>query len=282
MPKTTIEKIIESRIESFKFDFLYSSREVFTKEKSLIHASEFGTTREVITREFLKSFINPEYNIGNGFISSSKDDISTQCDIIISHKSYSPLIKDSDNTQFFPIEPVVGIGEVKSVLSKENLKEALNKLAKSKKLKELCIQKESSIVKQRYKMEYDPAKNQYDLPVTFLICEKFDFNIANLHNELNQLYLKDILPRHKHNFLLSIKDGLFTYYDRNSSYSTTIQYPVLNGNILKNLLIKESNNISIKLFASFLAFSIQNATVFEPYLVDYLSDFDGQILNFEK
>jgi len=82
--------------------------------------------------------------------------------------------------------------------------------------------------------------------------------------------------------LLSLSDGLFTYYTKTGNGgSSTIQYPVLNDVELKNLFIKGKVNNAIKIFASYLGFSIQNVTVFEPYLIEYLKDFTNEVLQFE-
>lgn len=277
MAKTTIERIIEGKILDFKTNFINTSRNIFSNEHSLIHSGEFGVSRENIVKEFLNNFITPEYNIGTGFITSNKGDNSHQCDIIISHKAHTPLIKDLNNTQFFTAESVVGIGEIKSILTKSMLKEALVKLSSAKELRHLSTNKNNSIVKQR-----GPNKiAHYDLPITFLICEKLDFNLSNLVSELNDLY-GDTKAIYKHNFLLSLSDGLFTYYtNTGNGESSTIQYPVLNNVELKNLLIKGEVNNAIKIFASYLGFSIQNVTVFEPYLIEYLKDFTNEVLQFE-
>lgn len=277
MAKTTIEKIIEGKILDFKTNFVNTSRNVFSDEDILIHPGEFGVNRENIVKEFLNNFITPEYNIGTGFISSNKGDNSHQCDIIISHKAHTPLIKDTNNTQFFTAESVVGIGEIKSVLTKSKLKEALVKLSSAKELRHLSINKDSSIVKKRV-----PNKvTHYELPISFLICEKLDFNTSNLVTELNDLY-DDIKAIYKHNLLLSLSDGLFIYYTNTENKRTsTIQYPVLNNVELKNLFIKGEVNNAIKIFASYLGFSIQNVTVFEPYLIEYLKDFTNEVLQFE-
>lgn len=277
MAKTTIEKIIESKIVDFKTNFINTSRNIFSDEDNLIHPGEFGMNRENIVKEFLNHFITPEYNIGTGFISSNKGERSHQCDIIISHKAHTPLIKNTNNTQFFTAESVVGIGEIKSVLTKSKLKEALLKLNSAKELRHLSTNKDSSIVKKRIPNQI----THYDLPITFLICERLDFNVSNLITELNELY-GDTKAIYKHNFLLSLNDGLFTYYTNTGDGKTsTIQYPVLNNVELRNLFIKGDVNNAIKIFASFFGFSIQNVTVFEPYLIEYLKDFTNEILQFE-
>lgn len=84
--------------------------------------------REKTVKNFLKYFIPERLNIDDGFIITSDDFISTQCDIIIYDKSSTPLIEGENSQNFFTQETVVAIGEVKSNLNKCNLGKALNKL----------------------------------------------------------------------------------------------------------------------------------------------------------
>jgi len=107
-------------------------------QNTLIHSGEYGLYREKLIREFLKNITPGQYKIGEGFIVNSKssNSVSTQCDIIIYDDSFTPFTNDG-YANFFPIETIVGIGEVKSDLSLTDLKEALVKLARNKELRDL-------------------------------------------------------------------------------------------------------------------------------------------------
>lgn len=129
------EKLMYSKIERFVHDYANLSRSVFVNTKgNLIHPGEFGMYREQIVKELLKPFLPEKFDIGTGFIITSKNRISTQCDLIIYDKENSPIIENAEQ-RFFPVECVVGVIEIKSNLSKSDFKKAVSKLSKIKKLR---------------------------------------------------------------------------------------------------------------------------------------------------
>ena len=130
------DKLVKSKIEKFVFDYKRLSREVFVNENGeLKHPAEFGIYREKIIKHLIHPFLPSRLAIGTGFIITSKNETSTQCDLIIYDKDNTPVIENEEQ-RFFPIECVVGVIEVKSRLDKSKLKEALIKLSKVKKLRD--------------------------------------------------------------------------------------------------------------------------------------------------
>lgn len=128
-------QLIKTKIEQFENDYINLSRQIFVDSSGkIIHPGEFGTYREKIIRNFLKPFLPTRLDIGNGFIITSKDRISSQCDIIIYDKEYTPIIENGEQ-KFFPVECVVGVIEAKSKLTKSTLRDALIKLSKIKDLR---------------------------------------------------------------------------------------------------------------------------------------------------
>ena len=100
--------------------------------------------------------------------------------------------------QFFSIESVISVGEVKSTLGKRQFKEALRKLAKNKQLSEEI----SSIEFGKEKIE------EHKYPISFLICKKLNFEKGRI--DFEDIY--EGIPRNYwHNFILIIEEGLFTY-----------------------------------------------------------------------
>ncbi len=89
--------------------------------------------RERCLKDILSYFLDKNYTISDGFIINSNNEVSTQCDVIIHNSKIMPLI-DNNISNFFPMEVISSIGEVKSTLSKDQLKEILRKLAKNKML----------------------------------------------------------------------------------------------------------------------------------------------------
>lgn len=278
----TIDSLIVQNIDDFIKDFENASKKLYynPESKRFIHPGEFGTYREKICKRFIRPFVPNNFEIGTGFVVNNTQEISTQCDIIVYDKDSTPLISDYNNNHFFTVETVAAIGEVKSVLTKQDLKVALNKLARCKKLREKI--KEPSVLKQKLKIDYNPESNHYDNIISFLICEKLNFDSSELISELNELYEEDIEPRFKHNMILSLNDGLYTYYSITNDDPITIQYPVLNTYQLKNLQITDAKKyIPFKLFSSYLLFSLLSVTTLFPDLVQYLGSFESQTLKYE-
>lgn len=278
-----IESIIEQNIDDLEKDFeLYSKRKFYDKKsKKLIHPGEYGIYRGRSVSKFLKNFLPKNYAISTGFIVNNIDEISTQCDLIINYKDLTPLISDYINQEFYTAETVVAIGEIKSTLNKSDLKKALNKLAKCKRIKDNTL--EPQIYKSN-NSTFNPSKQPYDTTFTFLVCEKLDFNTDNLLDELSGYYDQGINNIHKHNMIYSLKDGLFTYYKEGlDGKSMTIHYPNLGEEELKNLLIQDEDKyVPAKLFGSYFFQAIISHTILVPDLIRYNIKYESQILKFEK
>lgn len=220
------DKLVKSKIEKFIYDYKNLSRQIFLDEKgNLIHSGEFGVYREKIVKDLIEPFLPSRLAVGSGFIITSNDKISTQCDLIIYDKDNTPLI-ESDEQRFFPIETVVGVIEVKSKLTKATLKEALIKLSNIKKLRENV---DSGIyLFKDYKggKNFDSKLNVRDQIATFLICENIDID---LEKEINTFFAdtyRDIDKSLYHNMLLSIDDGCFLYRasDKKPMYHSYFDY----------------------------------------------------------
>jgi len=167
-------KLLDSKIDSFMYAYKNLSRDVFVNEKGdLIHPGEFGMYREKIVSELIKPLLPSKLGIGTGFIITSKNHISTQCDIIIYDKENTPIIENGEQ-RFFPVESVVGVIEVKSKLTKSDFKEALVKLTKIKALREDIGSKNPYIFKDGSFTGFDTKNNVRDQMATFLICENTD------------------------------------------------------------------------------------------------------------
>ena len=217
-------KLIIGKIEQFESDFLNLSRQVFlNKDGTLRHPGEFGVYREKIVAEFLKPFLPTRLDIGSGFIITDKGNISTQCDIIIFDKENTPIIENTEQ-RFFPVESVVGVIEVKSVLNKTKLTEALIKLSNIKKLR-YDINNKRYIYNIFENKTYN-SKDLYDQMATFIICEKFDFDIENNTEQIFNTIYKDIDRSLFHNMILSLDKNccLYSYDDSTAMYAAYLDY----------------------------------------------------------
>ncbi|WP_175832372.1 DUF6602 domain-containing protein [Burkholderia cepacia] len=212
-----LQALLDEKIRVFAGAFGGGARRLFVDDKgALIHPGEFGSYREAITQDFLRAFIPQRMAVDSGFVVTASGRISTQCDIIIYDRSVTPLLQNDQKQRFFPMESVCAVGEVKSVLSLGDLKTALRKLAGIKSLRDALY--EPSYVhcskKEGVASTYEPHRDERDQIVTFLLCEAFSFDIAGNLEEVLACYVQEH-PQYptnlRHNFVLSIRDGLLTY-----------------------------------------------------------------------
>lgn len=209
------DKLVKSKIEKFVFDYKSLSREVFVNEKGdLKHPAEFGIYREKIIKHLIQPFLPSRLAIGTGFIITSKNETSTQCDLIIYDKDNTPVIENEEQ-RFFPIECVVGVIEVKSRLDKSKLKEALIKLSEIKKLRESVSSNIYNFKNGRNDKPFSPKAYGRDQIATFLICESIEMNIKQDINTFFKDTYNCIDKSLFHNMILSIDNGIFLYNDGN-------------------------------------------------------------------
>jgi len=273
------EHLLIEKIDFLRRSFLETSREVFFNEDGkLIHPGEFGQYREGACKDFIR-FITPNrLSIGQGFLINTSGKVSHQCDIVIYDSDSSPLIESNERQRFYPIETTVAVGEVKSILSKSDFREAINKLSKVKVLREEI--KHPVVIRKEHSGAYDPVRNPYDQVFTFLICQKLDFDLSDIVGNINLLYDSSIICRHKHNLILSIEDGLLAYYDENGK---TMMYPFM-SKPLKNRFVQPDANIytHFKLYSSYLFLGTSSGTILYPEVTDYMGDVTGGYIFNEK
>lgn len=208
-------QLIKSKIEQFENDYINLSRQIFVNnEGTLIHPGEFGTYREKIIKDFLNPFLPSRLAIGSGFIITAKNNISTQCDLIIYDKDHTPIIENSEQ-RFYPIECVVGVIEVKSKLTKSTFKEALIKLSKIKSLKNDITNNPYIFKRYQDNTPFNAKLKVRDQMATFLICESIEIDISKEINTLFSNIYSGIDKSLFHNLVLSLNDGCYLYFDGN-------------------------------------------------------------------
>ena len=209
-----------AKIHKFAEDFVLHSRSQFLdKDGNLIHAGEFGTFREAICKEFLSFFLPARFGIGSGFVVNSLQQVSHQCDIVVYDAQVTPMIESIDKQRFFPIETVVAVGEVKSVLDRKVFHESLMRLSTLKQMRaHLNPQKDVRLFTGMPGVkEKEPTLT--DQIVTFLICESFDFNL-----DISKDIPTNIPLKCRHNCVLSIKDGLLLYHNPKEKKHTAFPF----------------------------------------------------------
>jgi hypothetical protein len=184
------------------------SKKIFWNQDKncLVHPGEYGTYREDLLKKFLRLYIPKRFGISSGFVITSKGDISHQCDIIVFDKEQTPIIQNMENQRFFPIETVLGVGEVKSTIRTiGELNSYLIKLSKLKTFRN-SVQYPTPYKRGSSNSDFNPDQIFSDNIFTFLLCYKFGFNL-----DLTKLDYGGTNYKHWHNQVLSLKDGLLSY-----------------------------------------------------------------------
>lgn len=288
-----ITEISRFNIRRIKEAFVIS-KNVFSHKESgtLFHSGEYGSYRETLIKDWLRLYIPERFGISSGFIITGTNKVSTQCDIIIYDKRVTPTI-DNNGQRFFPIETVVSVGEIKSdIQSASELNKYLYKLAKTKELR-LEIASDSEVYERPFEtsmkrdISLNPDKispsvniqpnnyleisfegNPYDNIYTFLICNKFNFDLTKL-----LFKYKDIQPFSQHNAILSLNDGLFNYITPNGT--PNMSYPVSGKIVLEHYFTKESDDDHtlapyIRGFLKSLHNNVNETTIFKFDIQKYL------------
>lgn len=200
MGNKIFSEILFQKIHEFENTFSEQAPAIFNSPEGLIHPGEYGRYREESTKQILRMLLDSNYAIGDGFVITANDHISTQCDIVVYNANTEALLKDN-LIKFYPIEEVYSIGEVKSTLDKSRFKEALIKLAHNKMLaserpNDVDRKSVANIIK------------EYDSICTFLICYDVNFEMDSI--DFKELY-GDIDPLYWHNAILILNEGCYFY-----------------------------------------------------------------------
>jgi len=279
MPNRAFDTLLIEHFEKFKFAFSETTVGLFVKEDgTLIHPGEYGAYRETISKEFLRLLVPQNYGIGKGFLITGKDKISTECDIVIYDSDNTPLLQTGERQRFFPIETVSAVGEIKSTLTKQKFKEAINKLAKIK-LFRLDIENPTFI--KRYALtgqDFKPDFHVYDNIFSFLICKKLDFDLSNIAEEIDSIYDSDVKHFQKHNMILSIDDGIILYFYNDPKLGKqTLYYPHFTNRILKPRFLFPSIDkyVHLKTFAAYIFAGVSSTTLLFTNIGKYIGDISG-------
>jgi len=264
-----ITNLTIQNLNDFEYSFVNIKKVFWNDEKGrLIHAGEFGLYRENLAKKWLKMYVPERLEFASGFVITSKNRISTQCDLILYDKNVTPKIENSDNQKFYPIETVAGVIEIKSDISSiAELNEHLVKLAQIKKLREDIVNPDP-YYRGSFDTPFNSLLNPFDNIFTILICNKLKFAL-----DINQINYGEISPRHYHNLILSLQDGLVNYVTPNGTANLPFSY--INDKVNRfNFLKRNSDDLpnSIKHFITSLHSLIVNTCLHNIDMSYYLTE----------
>ncbi|HEX6280731.1 MAG TPA: DUF6602 domain-containing protein [Nitrososphaera sp.] len=98
------------------------------------HAGEKGYANEQALANLLTKFLPKRYSIGSGIIIDSKGNRSKQVYTIVYDSYFHPELFAQGATVLFPVDVVYLVIEVKTILNKNTMTEAINNIASVKRL----------------------------------------------------------------------------------------------------------------------------------------------------
>ncbi len=248
------EKI--AKVEKQMQEALAEVRETFN------HSGNKGTSTEDIFGRFVRQYLPRRLEIGNGEIIDTKGNRSGQVDIVIVNEDH-PFTFTPNRPGLFFIEGVLSVGEIKTTLTTQELKNTLKNSVYYKKLK--ITHGKGSMV---YVNQSD-LKRYYEHPPFFLFAYESQLsldtikkNIENYMNEnsLNHLNSIDAV------FVLN-KGWIINFGDGKGSF----QFRTPEGRSIENWVVKDSNTVLFDLF-SYLSVTMPKEVRFEPIITQYLFD----------
>ncbi|HHF3114900.1 TPA: DUF6602 domain-containing protein [Vibrio diabolicus] len=226
MTSKIYKALVDHKIKGFKEHFSAQSKALFWDDSNqkLIHAGEYGRYREDLTSELLKQFTPKHIEFSTGFIVTPLDNVSSQCDLILYDKDFTPALPDGELNYFFPVDNVMSVGEVKSdINTRDELEAILVKLSQIKKLSNERSRESSPTDGRAFNYE-----NECNDIFTFIVCNKIGFKLGKLSQEIDGFYKKNnINQRDRHNLIYSLEDGLVVYRDQASN--SLCSYPTFSG-----------------------------------------------------
>nr|WP_063572049.1 DUF6602 domain-containing protein [Luteibacter rhizovicinus] len=225
----------------FREDYVGLSRGLFhapMASNRLHHSGEFGRYRENLIGSLLAAFMPARLAVGSGFLASATGERSTQCDIVLYDRDQTPCIEVAGGRVMYPVETSVAVGEAKSVLSIPELKEALQALMETKRMRatmpiySAAVAPVSAFFLYSSGVKVIPEATEQQNLVTFLVCERITWRkgrepcnggLPDLLDEINDRNIDDFHLRA--NFVLSLEDGLLSYSQTHPSSDRPIPYP---------------------------------------------------------
>lgn len=99
------------------------------------HQGVKGEGNELALRELLTKFIPKRFGIGTGVVVDREGNISRQCDIIIYDTQLYPSLLSMSSVHMFPVDLVYATIEIKTTLTAQTSKDALQNIASVRRLK---------------------------------------------------------------------------------------------------------------------------------------------------
>jgi hypothetical protein len=265
--------LIDAQLRAFASDFRDTARNVFYDENTarLIHPGEFGGFRESLVRDLLLRSLPESYGVSQGFIISPEGDVSSQCDIVVYSRAYAPVIQSPEQQRFFPVESVVAVGEVKSILPRAKLQEACVKLSRVKEMRANLRAPAIGFSVHKTIGPYSAREHLLDQIATFIVADQVQGSLKDIQAAVNNASA----PPFRVNIILSIDRWCSSYQDLKGIFWP---YPVdvdENNKVVQDILplvIHTATNDQLshlRLFLRFMQLLATRTTILYPDLGGY-------------
>jgi hypothetical protein len=128
-PGARLGRILASTALVLEAEFLKSA-------DALEHRGLRGTAREIpLVRDFFSKLFPSQFSYACGEVISSDGSRSGQQDVIIYHGTRTPVLFQSESIALVPVEGVLGVVEVKSMLDGRELESAIEQVSTVKRLR---------------------------------------------------------------------------------------------------------------------------------------------------
>ncbi len=253
MIKDKIAKVEKQMIEA-----LAEVRETFK------HSGNKGTSNENAFGDFVRQYLPRRLEVGNGEVIDSYGNRSGQADIIIVNEDH-PFTFTPNKPGLFFIEGVLSVGEIKTVLTTQELKNTLNNSLLYKRLK--TTHGKGSMVN----ANPSDLKRYYEHPPFFLFCYESQLSLETIkknidtfvaENSLDKLQVMDAV------FVLG-KGSIINFGDGQGSF----QFRMPDGKTMSDWIIQNSDSVLFDFFC-FLSVTMPKILRFEPILAKYLFNSD--------
>jgi len=194
-------------MEILRKDFLSLTKNMWTefeRASRIPHYGERGQELEKILIDFLSERLPNLYSVGRGFVVASNNEKSLQQDIVIYDEQNNPMISSFRTQNFYPIESVYAVIQVKSILDKTRLKDAFHNI---KAVKTLPTQG-GFYMGEHGMIVYPPPPP----PLGIVFAFKSKTKLRTLQNNLLEFHSGED-PKHWINMICVLERGICFYGD---------------------------------------------------------------------
>ena len=162
----------------------------FSKAKLSTQSVAKGSNKEMSVIRKLTDILPAGVGVGSGFVYDSYGNVSNQCDIIIYEKDFciKACINGDEKNTYYNCESVIAVGEIKSILYGNELRDSIEKFINLNKLIRFKNESDNGANRQYLSkmglcqnLDNSPLeRTDYDRIYKFILCEKIDTTFDNI------------------------------------------------------------------------------------------------------